>query len=117
VIALKCFDFDDAACAQLARFTKLERLDLSGCDVNDKGYSVPEMIGFFVLGLFIWTLTEYWLHRLVFHWEPDNAFGRLLRGEYERSGREHYMLPRRTSFQRRRSDAKQDSREREARGR
>lgn len=41
VTALKCFDFDDAACAQLARFTKLEYLDLSGADVNDKGYSVP----------------------------------------------------------------------------
>ncbi|HKG36208.1 MAG TPA: sterol desaturase family protein [Solirubrobacterales bacterium] len=27
-------------------------------------------------GLAIWTLTEYWLHRLVFHWEPDHAFGR-----------------------------------------
>jgi sterol desaturase/sphingolipid hydroxylase (fatty acid hydroxylase superfamily) len=27
-------------------------------------------------GIGIWTLTEYWLHRLVFHWEPDNAFGR-----------------------------------------
>ena len=27
-------------------------------------------------GVGIWTLTEYWLHRLVFHWEPDNAFGR-----------------------------------------
>src|SRR3954454_710935 len=27
-------------------------------------------------GIVIWTLTEYWLHRLVFHWEPDNAFGR-----------------------------------------
>jgi dihydroceramide fatty acyl 2-hydroxylase len=27
-------------------------------------------------GVVIWTLTEYWLHRLVFHWEPDNAFGR-----------------------------------------
>ncbi len=27
-------------------------------------------------GGLIWTLTEYWLHRLVFHWEPDNAFGR-----------------------------------------
>ncbi len=40
VTALKCFDFDDAACAQLARFTKLERLDLSGMDVNDKGYAV-----------------------------------------------------------------------------
>jgi dihydroceramide fatty acyl 2-hydroxylase len=27
-------------------------------------------------GVAIWTLTEYWLHRLVFHWEPDNKFGR-----------------------------------------
>jgi dihydroceramide fatty acyl 2-hydroxylase len=27
-------------------------------------------------GIGVWTLTEYWLHRLVFHWEPDNAFGR-----------------------------------------
>ena len=27
-------------------------------------------------GVGIWTLTEYWLHRLIFHWEPDNAFGR-----------------------------------------
>ena len=27
-------------------------------------------------GYLFWTLTEYWLHRLVFHWEPDNAFGR-----------------------------------------
>jgi sterol desaturase/sphingolipid hydroxylase (fatty acid hydroxylase superfamily) len=29
-------------------------------------------------GALIWTLTEYWLHRLVFHWEPDNDFGRRL---------------------------------------
>ena len=27
-------------------------------------------------GVAIWTLTEYWLHRLVFHWEPEHAFGR-----------------------------------------
>ena len=27
-------------------------------------------------GVVIWTLSEYWLHRTVFHWEPDNAFGR-----------------------------------------
>jgi dihydroceramide fatty acyl 2-hydroxylase len=27
-------------------------------------------------GIGIWTLTEYWLHRLVFHWEPDNPVGR-----------------------------------------
>jgi sterol desaturase/sphingolipid hydroxylase (fatty acid hydroxylase superfamily) len=29
-------------------------------------------------GIGIWTLAEYWLHRLVFHWEPDNSFGRRL---------------------------------------
>ncbi|HEU4417351.1 MAG TPA: hypothetical protein VFT55_00355 [Planctomycetota bacterium] len=39
VTSLKCFDFDDAACAQLVRFTKLERLDLSGTD-----YAVPPRI-------------------------------------------------------------------------
>ena len=26
----------------------------------------------------VWTLTEYWLHRLVFHWEPDHPLGRRL---------------------------------------
>jgi len=41
-----------------------------------RGYSVLAMVGFVAIGLFVWTLTEYWLHRLVFHWEPDNAFGR-----------------------------------------
>ncbi|HZN40446.1 MAG TPA: hypothetical protein VFD82_16695 [Planctomycetota bacterium] len=40
VVNLRCFDFDDAACAKLRRFTKLERLDLGGKDVNDRGYSV-----------------------------------------------------------------------------
>ena len=29
-----------------------------------------------MLGVVIWTFSEYWLHRTVFHWEPDNAFGR-----------------------------------------
>jgi sterol desaturase/sphingolipid hydroxylase (fatty acid hydroxylase superfamily) len=41
----------------------------------EKGYSVLAMIGFFVIGLFIWTLTEYWLHRLVFHFEPESGLG------------------------------------------
>lgn len=33
------------------------------------------IIGFIVLGLFIWTLTEYVLHRFVFHWMPPGKFG------------------------------------------
>lgn len=35
--SLRGFDFDDAACARLARLTKLERLDLSGMDVDARG--------------------------------------------------------------------------------
>lgn len=26
-------------------------------------------------GYFVWTLTEYWLHRIVFHFEPDEGVG------------------------------------------
>lgn len=37
--ALRCFDFDDAACRALARFSRLEFLDLSGMDVNEHGYA------------------------------------------------------------------------------
>ena len=41
----------------------------------DGGYGPLALIGFVALGLLIWTLTEYWLHRLVFHWEPDHPIG------------------------------------------
>ena len=37
----------------------------------DRGLSAPGPIALLVLaGLVIWTPTEYWLHRLVFHWQP-----------------------------------------------
>jgi len=39
VIALRCFDFDDAACAALAKFPRLEHLDLSGMDADERGVS------------------------------------------------------------------------------
>ena len=42
----------------------------------DRGLSAGMTALLFGAGIAIWTLTEYWLHRLVFHWEPDNAFGR-----------------------------------------
>lgn len=41
----------------------------------DRGYGALETVGLLALGLLIWTLTEYWLHRLVFHWEPDHPLG------------------------------------------
>ena len=36
----------------------------------DRGLSALSTIGLFVGGLAIWTLSEYWLHRLLFHWTP-----------------------------------------------
>ena len=33
-------------------------------------------LGWFVVGYVVWTLTEYWLHRIVFHFEPDTPIGR-----------------------------------------
>lgn len=33
-------------------------------------------IGLFFVGLFIWTLTEYLLHRFVFHFEPKSELGK-----------------------------------------
>src|SRR5262249_48199904 len=32
-------------------------------------------IGWFLGGYLFWTLTEYWLHRILFHFEPDNKLG------------------------------------------
>jgi len=37
--------------------------------------SLPVAIGLFALGYGLWTLFEYWLHRLVFHFEPDEGLG------------------------------------------
>jgi dihydroceramide fatty acyl 2-hydroxylase len=37
--------------------------------------SVPALLGLGVLGYLLWTLFEYWLHRIVFHFEPDNPIG------------------------------------------
>jgi dihydroceramide fatty acyl 2-hydroxylase len=41
----------------------------------DRGSGALEIAGLFGAGVLLWTLTEYWLHRLVFHWEPDHPLG------------------------------------------
>jgi sterol desaturase/sphingolipid hydroxylase (fatty acid hydroxylase superfamily) len=40
------------------------------------GVGVLPALGLFAVGFVLWTLTEYWLHRTVVHWEPDNDLGR-----------------------------------------
>jgi dihydroceramide fatty acyl 2-hydroxylase len=42
----------------------------------DRGFAAWQLALLTFAGVAVWTLTEYWLHRLVFHWEPDNALGR-----------------------------------------
>src|SRR6202049_1776313 len=37
--------------------------------------SVPAMVGLGVAGYALWTLFEYWLHRIVFHFEPQEGLG------------------------------------------
>jgi dihydroceramide fatty acyl 2-hydroxylase len=37
--------------------------------------SVAASIGLFAIGYMLWTLFEYWLHRLVFHFEPEGGVG------------------------------------------
>ncbi len=42
----------------------------------DRGAGAGETVLLVLAGLFIWTLSEYWLHRKIFHWEPDHPIGR-----------------------------------------
>jgi len=37
--------------------------------------SLPATIGLTIGGYALWTLFEYWLHRIVFHFEPEDGFG------------------------------------------
>lgn len=34
------------------------------------GTGIWTILGLTVAGIFVWTLSEYWLHRLLFHWHP-----------------------------------------------
>jgi dihydroceramide fatty acyl 2-hydroxylase len=42
------------------------------------GEGAPAIIGLTLAGLLLWTLTEYWLHRKLFHWDPDHPIGHRL---------------------------------------
>ncbi len=37
---------------------------------------IPSCIGLLLGGFVLWTLTEYALHRYIFHWQHDSAWGR-----------------------------------------
>jgi dihydroceramide fatty acyl 2-hydroxylase len=39
------------------------------------GASTLGQVGLFVGGYAFWTLCEYWIHRVIFHFEPEEGFG------------------------------------------
>ena len=43
-----------------------------------EGLGAPEIVLLVLAGLLLWTLSEYWLHRKVFHWDPDHPIGHRL---------------------------------------
>jgi sterol desaturase/sphingolipid hydroxylase (fatty acid hydroxylase superfamily) len=59
-------------------------------------------VGFFAAaglcfaGYVVWTLTEYWLHRLFFHWQPGGAWGDrmhfLVHGVHHKWPKDKYRL-------------------------
>jgi len=49
-------------------------LALTGFERTGRGAAVALIVA----GYLFWTLTEYWLHRVVFHHEPASAIGRRL---------------------------------------
>ena len=43
--------------------------------LGQTGKSPLEVFGLLVAGYFAWSLTEYWMHRLIFHFEPEEGIG------------------------------------------
>jgi dihydroceramide fatty acyl 2-hydroxylase len=43
--------------------------------LGQEGHSALGVAGLLAAGWLFWTLTEYWLHRLVFHFEPESGMG------------------------------------------
>lgn len=42
----------------------------------ERDYTVFELLGCIILGFIAWTLTEYVMHRFVFHYHPTSQFGK-----------------------------------------
>jgi sterol desaturase/sphingolipid hydroxylase (fatty acid hydroxylase superfamily) len=64
--------------------------------VAHAGASAPITAALFVAGFVSWTLSEYWLHRLFFHWQPGGKWGDrlhfLVHGVHHEWPRDKYRL-------------------------
>jgi sterol desaturase/sphingolipid hydroxylase (fatty acid hydroxylase superfamily) len=64
--------------------------------VQTHGISVGTTALLVVLGFVAWTLSEYWLHRLFFHWQPGGVWGErmhfLVHGVHHKWPHDRYRL-------------------------
>ncbi len=64
--------------------------------IGHYGVSAVAAIVTVFLGGLTWTLTEYWLHRLLFHWEPAGPWGErfhfILHGVHHKWPRDRFRL-------------------------
>lgn len=62
----------------------------------DAGVAVVSSVGLLLVGWLIWTLTEYWLHRTLFHWVPKTRWGEqfhfIVHGVHHKWPRDKYRL-------------------------
>ena len=61
-----------------------------------RGVTGLAAIGLVLAGILSWTLTEYWLHRTLFHWQPGGKFGErmhfILHGVHHQWPRDRFRL-------------------------
>jgi sterol desaturase/sphingolipid hydroxylase (fatty acid hydroxylase superfamily) len=43
--------------------------------LGQEGVAWPKATAMIAAGWLFWTLTEYWIHRVIFHFEPEEGFG------------------------------------------
>ena len=65
-----------------------------------QGFPVFVVVGFFLLGMLLWTLLEYLIHRYIFHYQPKTRVGKRLHyiihgvhHDYPNDGRRLVMPP------------------------
>jgi len=64
-------------------------------DLSLRATSLQRSVVVFVLGWVLWTLVEYWTHRTVFHFEPEQGFGARLHWMIHGVHHDHPSDPRR----------------------
>lgn len=50
-------------------------LGLFGYGLSSLHLPIVASVGLYLAGWFVWSFTEYWLHRTLFHWVPATSWG------------------------------------------